>query len=108
VLFVRLDATVIAADGTKKGAAGNYKGGFGFHPLTAWCSNVGDSLAVMLRPGNAGSFTAGLGFAAGAGVSLDLVGVGQVCGLGLAAHPGIFSQTFLRTTWATCLNKKGF
>jgi hypothetical protein len=58
VLFVRLDATVIDADSNKDGAAGHYKGGFGFHPLTAWCSNVGDSLAVMLRPGNAGSFTA--------------------------------------------------
>src|SRR6266508_2670770 len=58
VLVVRLDATLIEADSTKTGAAGNYKGGFGFHPLTAWCSNVGDSLAVMLRPGNAGSFTA--------------------------------------------------
>jgi hypothetical protein len=23
--------------------------------MTAWCSNIGDSLAVMLRPGNAGS-----------------------------------------------------
>ena len=26
--------------------------------MTAFCSNVGDALAVMLRPGNAGSFTA--------------------------------------------------
>ncbi|MGH3975618.1 MAG: hypothetical protein ACRDS9_20145 [Pseudonocardiaceae bacterium] len=26
--------------------------------MTAWCANIGDSLAVMLRPGNAGSFTA--------------------------------------------------
>ena len=24
----------------------------------AWCSNVGDNLAVMLHPGSAGSFTA--------------------------------------------------
>ncbi len=58
VLVVRLDATLIGADSDKDGAAGTYKGGFGFHPLTAFCSNVGDSLAVMLRPGNAGSFTA--------------------------------------------------
>jgi hypothetical protein len=58
VLVVRLDATLIEADSDKDGAAGTYKGGFGFHPLTAFCSNVGDSLAVMLRPGNAGSFTA--------------------------------------------------
>jgi hypothetical protein len=26
--------------------------------LTAWCTNIGDALAVMCRPGNAGSFTA--------------------------------------------------
>jgi hypothetical protein len=26
--------------------------------MTAWCTNVGDALAVTLRPGNAGSFTA--------------------------------------------------
>jgi hypothetical protein len=58
VLVVRLDATLIEADSDKDGAAGTYKGGYGFHPLTAFCTNVGDSLAVMLRPGNAGSFTA--------------------------------------------------
>ncbi len=58
VLVIRLDATLIEADSNKDRAAGNYKGGYGFHPLTAWCTNVGDSLAVMLRPGNAGSFTA--------------------------------------------------
>jgi hypothetical protein len=58
VLVVRLDATLIESDSDKDGAAGTYKGGYGFHPLTAFCSNVGDSLAVMLRPGNAGSFTA--------------------------------------------------
>jgi hypothetical protein len=54
VLVVRLDATLIEAASPKAQAAGTYKQGFGFHPLTAWCSNIGDSLAVMLRPGNAG------------------------------------------------------
>ncbi|MGH4000680.1 MAG: transposase, partial [Pseudonocardiaceae bacterium] len=58
VLVVRLDATLVEAASSKDRAAGTYKQGFGFHPLTAWCSNIGDSLAVMLRPGNAGSFTA--------------------------------------------------
>jgi Transposase DDE domain group 1 len=58
VLVVRLDATLVEAASGKAQAAGHFKGGFGFHPLTAWCGNVGDSLAVMLRPGNAGSFTA--------------------------------------------------
>lgn len=58
VLVIRLDATVIEAASPKAQAAGHYKGGFGFHPLTGWCSNIGDALAVMQRPGNAGSFTA--------------------------------------------------
>ncbi|MDQ3222380.1 MAG: transposase [Gemmatimonadota bacterium] len=58
VLVVRLDATLLDAASSKAQAAGTYKQGFGFHPLTAWCTNIGDSLAVMLRPGNAGSFTA--------------------------------------------------
>ena len=58
VLVVRLDATLIEAASPKARAAGTYKGGFGFHPLTGWCSNIGDALAVMQRPGNAGSFTA--------------------------------------------------
>jgi hypothetical protein len=63
VLVVRLDATLVDATlveaaSPKARVAGTDKQGFGFHPLTAWCTNVGDSIAVMLRPGNAGSFTA--------------------------------------------------
>jgi len=58
VLVVRLDATLIEAASPKAQATGNYKGGVGFHPLTSWCTNIGDSLAVTGRPGNAGSFTA--------------------------------------------------
>jgi hypothetical protein len=58
VVVVRVDASLIEAASAKAQAAGHYKGGFGFHPLMAWCSNVEDALAVMLRPGNAGSFTA--------------------------------------------------
>lgn len=57
VVVVRLDATVIQAASGKDGAEANFKG-YGFHPLMAWCSNVGDALAAMLRPGSAGSFTA--------------------------------------------------
>ena len=58
VLVIRLDATLIEAASPKAQAAGHYKGGFGFPPLTSWCTNIGDALAVMQRPGNAGSFTA--------------------------------------------------
>lgn len=56
-VVIRLDATVIQAASGKEGAEANYKG-FGFHPLTAWCSNTGENLAVMNRVGSAGSFTA--------------------------------------------------
>ena len=58
VLAIRPGATLIEAASPKAQAAGDYKGGFGFHPLTSWCTNIGDALAVMGRPGNAGSFTA--------------------------------------------------
>jgi hypothetical protein len=57
VVVIRLDATVISSASDKEGAQPNYKG-FGFHPLTAWCSNTGENLALMQRVGSAGSFTA--------------------------------------------------
>jgi hypothetical protein len=31
--------------------------GYGFHPLGAWLANTAESLAMLLRPGNAGSNT---------------------------------------------------
>src|SRR5829696_1541503 len=45
----------------KQGAAGTYKGGFGFHPLAAWLDRgdgTGEPLAAVLRPGNAAANTA--------------------------------------------------
>jgi len=41
----------------KQGAAPTYKKGFGFHPLGAWLANTAECLAMLLRPGNAGSNT---------------------------------------------------
>jgi hypothetical protein len=58
VTVVRLDATIVVAHSDKQQARGTFKGTWGHHPLTAWCDNTGESLAVMLRPGNAGSNTA--------------------------------------------------
>jgi len=55
---VQLDATLVTAHSDKESAAATFKGGFGFHPLTAWCDNTGEALATLLRPGNAGSNTA--------------------------------------------------
>lgn len=37
----------------KEGAASNYKGGFGFHPMFCFADAGGEALAGILRPGNA-------------------------------------------------------
>lgn len=57
ITVIRIDATIIEAETMKPGVAGHFKGGIGYHPLTAWCSNIGDPLVVMQRAGNAGSST---------------------------------------------------
>jgi hypothetical protein len=55
---IDMDATLVTAHSPKENAAATYKSGFGFHPLGNWCANTGESLAMELRPGNAGSNTA--------------------------------------------------
>ena len=57
-MTIDLDATLLTAHSEKDQAAGNYKGGFGFHPLMACLSETGESLAGLLHPGNAGANTA--------------------------------------------------
>jgi hypothetical protein len=54
-IVIDLDATVITAASKKAGAAVTFKKTFGFHPLAAWCANTTESLAMLLRPGNAGA-----------------------------------------------------
>ncbi|KAB1920376.1 IS1380 family transposase, partial [Micromonospora sp. ALFpr18c] len=56
-IVIDLDATLITAHSDKQGAAVTFKKGFGFHPLGAWCANTSESLAMLLREGNAGSNT---------------------------------------------------
>ena len=53
-----VDATLVTTHSEKEGSASTFKRGFGYHPLGVWCDNSQESLAVMLRPGNAGSNTA--------------------------------------------------
>jgi Transposase DDE domain group 1 len=53
-----IDASLLTAHSEKEGAAGNYKGGFGFFPLLCFLSETGEPLAAVLRPGNAGANTA--------------------------------------------------
>lgn len=61
-LVVDLDATLVTAHSEKEHAAPTWKKGYGFHPLTAFvdhgAAGTGEPLAVLLRPGNAGSNTA--------------------------------------------------
>jgi len=39
----------------KEEAAANYKGGYGFHPIYCFADATGETLGVLLRPGNAGA-----------------------------------------------------
>jgi hypothetical protein len=59
---VDLDATIVIAHSEKEQAAPTWKKTFGFHPMTAWADHGaggnGESLAIALRAGNAGSNTA--------------------------------------------------
>jgi len=58
-VVIDVDATLVTAHSEKEQAAANFKGGFGFHPLGAWCDNTGEMLAIGLRPGNANANHAG-------------------------------------------------
>src|SRR5688500_1863041 len=52
-VILDFDATPIMAHSDKEGAAGHYKGGFGFNPLLVTCGR--EVLAAILRPGKAGA-----------------------------------------------------
>ena len=55
---IDLDATLIGSHSEKEGAAGTFKGGYGFHPMLAYADQTGEALSAELRPGNAGANTA--------------------------------------------------
>ena len=62
LVTVDIDATVVTACSEKDQATPTWKKTFGFHPLAAFADHgregPGEPLAIMLRPGNAGSNTA--------------------------------------------------
>jgi hypothetical protein len=62
LVTVDLDATLVTSHSEKENAAPTWKKTFGFHPLAAFADHgrdgSGEPLAIMLRPGNAGSNTA--------------------------------------------------
>jgi Transposase DDE domain group 1 len=62
LVTVDIDATIVTSCSEKDQAAPTWKKTFGFHPLTVFADHgrggSGELLAIMLRPGNAGSNTA--------------------------------------------------
>jgi hypothetical protein len=54
-LTIDLDATLITSHSEKNGAAGTFKGGYGFAPMLAYGDETGEALAGELRSGNAGA-----------------------------------------------------
>ena len=58
-LVLDIDSTLICAHTEKEGAAVNFKGTFGFHPMLAYLDGSREALAGMLRPGNAAAHSAG-------------------------------------------------
>ena len=61
-LVVDVDATLVTSHSEKENARPTFNKGFGFHPLCAFVdygqAGTGEPLAILLRPGNAGSNTA--------------------------------------------------
>ena len=55
---IDIDATLTTAHSEKEEADGNFKGGYGHHPLLCYLDETGEAPAGILRPGNAGSNTA--------------------------------------------------
>jgi Transposase DDE domain group 1 len=62
LVTIDLDATIVIAHSEKEQASPTWKKTFGHHPMTAWADHGeagnGEPLAIVLRPGNAGSNTA--------------------------------------------------
>jgi hypothetical protein len=55
-----IDASLVEIHSeNKEGTAANYKRGFGFHPMFCFADATGETLAAMLRPGNATANDAG-------------------------------------------------
>jgi hypothetical protein len=62
VITVDIDATIVTSGSEKQQARPTWKRSYGFHPLTVFADHgsdgSGEPLAILLRPGNAGSNTA--------------------------------------------------
>lgn len=55
---VDIDGSLVNSHSEKEGAAGTFKGGYGFHPMLAFFDETSEAAAMVLRSGNAGANTA--------------------------------------------------
>jgi hypothetical protein len=56
MIVLDIDASLHQIHSENKQETGaNYRGGFGFHPMYCFADSTGETLAVRLRPGNAGA-----------------------------------------------------
>ena len=101
-VIVDLDATIVIAHSDKDQACPTWKKTFGFHPLAAFADHgpdgSGEPLAILLRPGNAGSNTAADHIEA-ARLSLAQLPAGQRKKVLFRADSGGGTHEFL--TWLT-------
>ena len=93
-LTIDIDATLINSHSEKERAAGNYKHGYGFHPLTAYTDQTREAVGMLLRPGNAGSNTAA-----------DHVTVLELALAQLPAEPAEAMEIVIRTDTAGATHK---
>ena len=57
-VLLDIDASLVEIHSeNKEQAAATYKGGYGFHPMFCFADGTGETLAALLRPGNAGANT---------------------------------------------------
>ncbi|MHB1724923.1 MAG: transposase, partial [Acidimicrobiales bacterium] len=57
-VFLDIDASLVEIHSeNKEQAAATFKGGYGFHPMFCFADATGETLAALLRPGNAGANT---------------------------------------------------
>jgi len=57
-VLLDIDASLVEIHSeNKEQAEPTFKGGFGFHPMFCFADATGETLAALLRPGNAGANT---------------------------------------------------
>jgi hypothetical protein len=88
-----IDASLVEIHSeNKEQAAPTYKGGYGFHPMFCFADATGETLAALLRPGNAGANTVA------DHISVLDAAIAQLPGDIAAGHPAGDDEELVRRT----------